>query len=295
MPLLTNRFGLPQSIFDAISQDTYDGRLDLPTISVTTLIAPPKIRMLKIRHAEEISEDVSDNIWKLLGSSVHSMIERAETKDSLVEQRLEMRVGTKTVSGKTDIYTSDHCIQDYKVTSAWSVVYSPEGKTEWTNQLNVLALLYREAGFQVDRLQIIAILRDWSSTNAKRDSNYPQIPIVVIEITLWTKEEQIKYVTERVQIHSMVENIPDDNIPECSPEDRWQTETKFAVYKNANKRADKVCDSSIEAQSYIDVQDKKHSWRFEVRPGEDKRCSQCCQVKQFCHYGRNLGKIEMEI
>lgn len=286
---LTNLHGLPESIVNAIAQDPYEGpsQGDLSTISVTTLILPPKIRMLRHRHAHEIEEDVSDNIWRLLGSSVHAMLERAETSDSLVEQRIEMKVGDKTISGKTDLY-QDGCVQDYKVTSVWSVIYSPEGKKEWTEQLNLLALLYREAGFEVNSLKIVAILRDWSSANAKRDSNYPRIPIAVIDVPLWTKEEQLIFLGLKISNHSQYETVDDDNIPECPPEDRWKTETKWAVYKNQNKRADKVCDTFHDAQNHVDGQDQKHSWRIEERPGQDRRCQEYCSVAQFCHYGKQV-------
>lgn len=298
MNALTNIHNLPESICNAIAQDPYDGpQGDLSTISVTTLIAPPKIRMLKERHKDEIQEDVSDQIWKLLGSSVHAMIERAETKDSLVEERLEMKVGEKTVSGKTDIYHNG-VIQDYKVTSVWSVVYAPEGKKEWETQLNCLAALYRNAGFEVNKLQVVAILRDHQASKAKTDASYPQTAIVVIDIPLWEIDQQEAYIESRVHIHGLCEKMEDDNIPACSPEDRWQSETKYAVMKNANKRADKVFASNHEALDYMNSQDKKLAWRVDIRLGSDKRCLEYCSVKDFCHHGRTLGQpatVEMDV
>lgn len=284
---LTNNYGLPDSIVNAITNDPYDlDTNDLSKISVTTLISPPKMRMLKARHKDEIEEDVSDQVWKLLGSSVHAMIERAETSDALVEERLEFKIGEKTISGKTDIY-KDGEIQDYKVTSVWSIVYSPEGKKEWEEQLNCLAFLYRKAGFEVGSLKIIAILRDWQSSKAKTDPSYPQVPIVQINIPLWTLEAQADYIHLRTSLHVSAESKEDDQIDPCRPEDRWATETKYAVMKNTNKRADKVFDSHNDAGLYIlqkQLDADKNSYRVEDRPGTDKRCTEYCSVKSFCHY-----------
>ena len=63
-------------------------------------------------------------------------------------------------------------IIDYKTTSAWTTVFQSQIK-EWTEQLNCYAYLYRTQGFSVDKLEIIAIYRDWSRTNALKDKNYP--------------------------------------------------------------------------------------------------------------------------
>lgn len=282
---LTNNYNLPQSIFDAIANDPYDGPKGLDSISVTTLINSPKIRMLKIRHNEELSEDISDNIWRLLGSSVHSVLERVTDENRLIEERLEMTVLGKKISGKTDVYEAkDACIQDYKVTSAWSIVYSPDGKREWEEQLNCLAFLYRKAGFDVNSLRIVAILRDWSKTNALKDSSYPQIPIVVIPIPLWNLTTQTAYLLAQISEHSKYEFVEDDRIPECSSEERWASSDKYAVYKNSNKTATRVFDSETEAIEFISG---NSIYRIEKRPGIDKRCTEYCSVNKFCHYWKS--------
>jgi hypothetical protein len=52
-------------------------------------------------------------------------------------------------------------IQDYKVCSIYSV--RDGGKVEWEQQQNLLACLARRSGMVVDRLEIVAILRDWQA------------------------------------------------------------------------------------------------------------------------------------
>lgn len=79
MAFLTNKNGLPQPIVDALKYDTYKVH---GNISVTTLIDAPQIRILKYKHRHEISEDVSDMLWALMGTVVHSILERSHIKDS---------------------------------------------------------------------------------------------------------------------------------------------------------------------------------------------------------------------
>ena len=63
---LTNKFDAPASIVAAIEADPYTK--DGADFSVTELISPPQIRRLWKKHEEEISIDVRDEVWKLLGA-----------------------------------------------------------------------------------------------------------------------------------------------------------------------------------------------------------------------------------
>ena len=60
---ITNKYGLPSSLYNALANDPYVGGGD---ISITRLIAPPRIVALRKRHEAEIVEDASDRIWSLL-------------------------------------------------------------------------------------------------------------------------------------------------------------------------------------------------------------------------------------
>ena len=115
----TNEMNLPASMVSAIINDTYSmGKAD---ISVTTLIQPPKIRVLTSRHREEIVEDVADRVWALLGTNTHAIIERINHPDSIQEERLAIEVDGWKISGMADLY-EDNTITDYKTTSVWQVV-----------------------------------------------------------------------------------------------------------------------------------------------------------------------------
>ena len=69
---LTNKYNLPDTLVKAVEYDTH--RLS-GTISVTTLIDGARIRQLKSIHDYE--SDVSENIYALLGTALHHVLERA--------------------------------------------------------------------------------------------------------------------------------------------------------------------------------------------------------------------------
>jgi hypothetical protein len=96
----TNKLGLPAPLASAVIRDTYQKVGDL---SVTALIMPPRKRILEKRHDEEISVDVSDQLWMLLGSSVHAVLERADTSGHLAEERMTVCVGDAMLSGQPDL------------------------------------------------------------------------------------------------------------------------------------------------------------------------------------------------
>lgn len=102
--VITNKFNLPAPLVSAIKNDPY---VHVGDISITSLIASPRKRQLELRHADEITEDASDRIWMLLGTSVHAILERADTRNHLTEERLTAKVLGWTVSGQPDLLGED--------------------------------------------------------------------------------------------------------------------------------------------------------------------------------------------
>ena len=70
---ITNQYGAPDVFIKAIQDDPYDmGDADF---SVTGLIQPPQIGRLRKEHEDKLSSDVRDEVWKLLVSGVHAVLE----------------------------------------------------------------------------------------------------------------------------------------------------------------------------------------------------------------------------
>lgn len=276
---ITNQHNLPQAIVDFLSRKYYvPGESDF---SVTGLLTPPQILQLKKRYDEYIIEDAMDQIWSVFGTAVHELFDKYENSGAETELRLYHTYYGVKVGGQVDHYHNG-TITDYKVTSVWSIIYDSR-KEEWAKQQNIYADIFRKNGYPVNKLQICAILRDWSESKAQQDSSYPQTPVVILDLPLWETEQVESFVKGLVTEHTAAFKLDDDQLPPCSAEDMWEKPTTYAVMKKGNKRATKVCDSKEAAEEYCQTNGLTVCAVIEVRQGERVRCERYCSVKQFCH------------
>ena len=123
---------------------------------VTQLFAPPMQRRLKLDHYDEIENDVIDYYYRILGSSVHSIIEQA-AKDRVGVQT-EVRVAMPKawfgieITGRIDwIDYIDSILADIKTASA--DIAGRGVKDDWVSQGNIYRyMLYRIHGLKMDNL-----------------------------------------------------------------------------------------------------------------------------------------------
>ena len=200
----TNRLNLPGPVVNAITNDPYSHDSD---ISVSGLIMAPKQRLLASRHDDQIVEDVADQIYALLGTSVHYILDMYAQNHpkAIAEKRLYTSVAGWKVSGKPDLI-EDGVLSDYKVTSVWSVMDGV--KVEWEQQLNLYAALALKNNISIDRIQNVAILRDWQRAKASREQDYPQSNVVVMDVPLWRPSDGLHYLEGRVKIHQSYMETP---------------------------------------------------------------------------------------
>lgn len=275
---LTNRLNLPHSIVQAVTNDPYKGGGD---ISVTQLILPPYLRLLRKKHPPQ--EDVADRIWALMGQIGHSVLERYTPVNALKEERLFTKVKgpveTWEVSGQFDLL-EEGILTDFKYTSIWAGMNG--GKVEWEQQLNLLRLLCDEkyentydGRYEVDKLQIIAIYRDWQKSKVG-DEGYPKSQIDVIPIDLWDKQKASAYLHERVSLHQNADPEP------CTDMERWKRPDVFAVQKTGGKRALKLFPIKADADNWLAQQSDKDKMWVGSRLGEYVRCSSYCSVSHAC-------------
>ncbi len=274
---INNKYNLPIEIAKALSTSWYSG--NPRKISVTRLIDSPRIFYLTVRHWDEIEEDVTDRVWTLFGSAIHAVLEKTQLADHLREERLSFEKNGVTVSGAFDVY-GNKTISDYKVTSAWNIVYG-SSYDKWEKQLNLYAYMLRKAGFKPNKAQIIAILRDHQASKAKRDNSYPQSPIQIIPIKLWDIAKLEAYVDERTVLYVNASTLSEDALPLCSDDERWLSGDVWAVMKKGRKSAVKLFDNKEDADELADEKGKGHYVEF--RPGTARRCEEYCPVKEFCN------------
>jgi len=156
---ITNKFGVPETLVSLASREYYSkGKSDY---SVTEIISPPRIQVLRRKHKAEMEQDVSDMLWSLLGSALHVVAERGQTEGHITEERLFTEVDGVVLSGAIDLQkVSDTgiTITDYKFTSAWSL---RQDKMDWQAQQNIYAwMVQKEKKMHVESVQICALIRD---------------------------------------------------------------------------------------------------------------------------------------
>jgi len=278
---ITNKLNLPEPIVEAVKHDDYDkGDAD---ISVSTLIGPSMIRHLKEKHDGEIERDAADMIYALTGKALHSVLDKANVS-GISEKRLYTIVDDYTLSGQFDHMSlgSDNVLEDYKECSVWSVIY---GNDLWEPQLNVYRYLCSKNGYEgINKLKVVAFLRDHQKSKAKYDPKYPPFRVHVIDIPLWPLEKTADYIKERLKVHFAAP-------PHCTDTERWKSEDKYAVMKTGRKSALRVLDSGIEARSWMSSNNKGSY--VEVREGGYRRCGMdgYCDVWQHCPILKKEGHI----
>jgi hypothetical protein len=283
--MITNNANLPESVVRAVSLDEYDYQA-AGDISASALPKSPRQLWLERRHKHEILEDAADLIWRMIGNIGHKIAERAAHPNSLVEERLSTTVLGWVLTGKCDLlYEQDgYGIDDFKFTSVWAV---KDEKPEWTAQLNTYAWLAKQHGFDIKRLRIIAILRDWSKLKAAREQDYPPVGVVVREVPLWSEEKQRQYIWDRVAQHQDAANYEDDYMVYCTDEERWAKPDTWAVKKKGAKRALRVTEN--EADAVFVASSRTDAVYIEHRPGNKTvRCDHYCDVKNFCSQWKSL-------
>lgn len=98
MVTLTNNLNLPEQIVNACR---YDGHKVAGDYSVSQIIENPRVLLLKRTH--DYSEDVSSRLYAMLGSALHSVLERSNITN--VEKRsflTVLRVMEEKMKGVTD-------------------------------------------------------------------------------------------------------------------------------------------------------------------------------------------------
>lgn len=288
---ITNKLNLPKPFVSAVTKEyTYKDK----QYSVTSLLKDVREILLTRRHNEEIEQDVADMIWLILGTAVHKVLEESkEEKTEFKEEHFveEVMNGYK-LSGQADLYNAEQkMVTDYKTCSCWKVMY--DDWEDYRKQLLMYAWAFKQMGFEVDKGQIVAVIKDHSKTKAKVDSSYPQYPVYkkIFSFTNVDFEEIEKFIKDKFELIAKYENTPDNELPICSAEQRWNEGDKYAVKKKGNKRAIRVYDTLEEAETHLK---QDNNLELEIRKGIDKKCLEYCSCCEFCnYYKKNYGEEQI--
>jgi hypothetical protein len=278
---ITNQFNLPKPFENIAKNPSYSkGKAH---ISATSLLNSPKIVALLKKHDDDLTQDVSDMIWSIFGSAVHNVLEKGADEHNIVEQRLSTEVDGWVLSGAIDLQHIEKDginIKDYKTTSVWAVM---NDKPEWEQQLNIYGYLISKNKKQpVKSLQIVAILKDWSKREAERKPDYPQRNVTLVDIPLWSFEEQEAFIKGRIAKHSAAEFAMETEaeLPACTPAEMWEKPPVWAVIKQGNVRAKSLHDSPDLAEAA--KKELGSGYEIQIRQGERTRCKDYCLVSKWC-------------
>lgn len=283
---VTNMMGLPESIVRMCDVEPHNTP---GSVSITTLLKGTREIILEKRHWDEMTVDASERIWCIYGQVAHKLFEH-EGETSVAEERLRYKVNGVTITGRMDLYDLESgLIDDYKTASVYKVMKSDF--SDWRQQGIGYAWLLSRNGFLAKRAKFTAILKDWKKSEAKHNFKYPQKPVFVYEFAI--SESDIfafdSFVSAKVDALKACELITDDMLPECTPSERWERETKWAVMKPGAKKASKLCDSEDEANR---VSKDIDGSIIEERKGGSIKCADYCPSSAWCSYYKAISKGE---
>jgi hypothetical protein len=256
--------------------------------SVTTLLKPPRIVMLEKRHGLEAERSIKSVVGAFLGTGIHAVFERNLRLMAVLDDKYELersvydKINGRLIAGRFDILYDGKELWDIKTCQTWKKIFDPN-MDEWHQQLNIYSYLLHRRGIDVDSLNVLAVYKDWRKMMALRDRNYPQEQVVEYQLAKWPLEMQETFLYDRIEVMKQCEDLPDEELPECTREDMWAKPTKYAVMKNKKaKRATRVYDTMEEAETHAATK----GGFVEIRRGERTRCDTYCSINQFCsQYG----------
>jgi len=285
--VITNNLDLPKAIVKAVDVEPHN-KSD-KELSATTLLKGVKEIILTRRHWEKLTDDAASRIWAIFGQAVHALLETEgenEFTECAIKAQLENDI---SITGRVDNYNMETgTIIDYKTASIWKVQF--KDFEDWKKQGLVYAWLLQNNGFKVERCKFIAILKDHSKSKANYDSQYPQSPVYIYEFPVTVKDldDISKFIQGKIDNYLKYLDVQDDSIPPCTNEERWATETTYAVMKTGNKKAIRVLKTRLEADNMTAEKGAGHY--VEVRPGTSKKCAEYCICCDHCNFYNNFVK-----
>lgn len=286
--------------------------------------------LLKRRHNDEIIKDVEDMVWLMFGTAFHSYLEHAEDEfvevdeetynnfKDMVKDHKTLADGTNStdcemhyyikpklkeehltyncqmtdyvLTGYSDLYNIlTNEVTDYKTASINKVRF--KDWEDYIKQTKYYALMLNKMGYPCNIGRIIAFLKDWSQSTAKRESDYPKSALYTFR-NEFTNDELMESKKEIENYFIEVEKqekLSDIELPPCDEKIRkFGKKNTYALMKNTNKTATKLFETKEEAYTYFRYnkldEDTKNKWYVVERKAEDARCISYCDSCHWCKF-----------
>lgn len=288
---------LPAPLYQLLTTSSYSRGES--RYSITDLLRTPQQLQLSRRYPPP-DKDCRENIYSVLGSAVHAMLESIGAKNPIegqtVERRLFSTIQDVEISGQIDL----HCtidggiLTDYKNTKIEILKY--DTKLEWEQQLNCYVYLLRLHGVEVSQARVVVIFRNWSITGfgglykttmssdgksviGKKNKDYPEWGCEEISIPLWSEEQTKAFIEERVRIHDLAEEMADDELPPCTDDERWR-HNKYIIRQRGLIKPHSTHKTQEEAQH--EIQNLHGDYVIASVQGVPYKCTFFCDGKNQC-------------
>jgi hypothetical protein len=287
--IVTNKENMPSGFHNACKRE-YTREPD--SYSITELQKGETALILERRYGDVVEVDCSEMVWLVFGSALHKVMEESTVEEG---QFSEMAFTTKfhgtKISGHVDLYDmNEGVVCDYKTCSVWKVIFGDY--KDWRNQTLGYCWLIRKNGLEARRGIIVALMKDYSKRDSKMKPEYPKLPVkrIVFDFTEEDFDDYESYVRNKIDRIESLMSVETEDLPPCTPEDRWRKPDTFAVMKNGRKTALRVLDSYEDAEAWRDGNGGDY---IETRKGTDAKCKEYCSVCEFCPYWQEVyGKEE---
>lgn len=203
-----------------------------------------------------------------------------------LEQRMFRKHRGYVIGGKFDAIT-DGIVNDTKSTSAFSWVFGSR-TSDYQLQLSIYRWLDAKGFNDVecskpfrpriteDYGRVNFVFTDWQKLQARTNPGYPQKRVEQKEINLLPLDEVEQWINERLRFIEKYAQAPESELPECTPEELWQSDPVYKYYKDPSKtsgRSTKNFDDLGEAMAF--KAEKGGVGTIITVPGAPKRCEYC--------------------
>lgn len=320
--ILTNKQGISPALAVWLSREEYDGTDDPNVISATSIIKPIRQFILSER-VKDTSVDIMDLVASRMGTAIHNSAEEAwkdpeslkkglkacgypdkvisrvkinPTNDEMsndtipvfMEQRIEKEFGDITLTGKYDLVL-DGLLSDYKTTSVYAYI-NQSNADKYIEQGSIYRYLSPSI-ITEDYMQIHHIFTDWSKAASFSNKDYPENKVMTVDYPLMSLQETENFIGNKLNQIKKYRDLPQDSLPECTPEELWQRETKYKYYKDPTKTKRATKNFIDKHEANLHMASKGEGIVIEVK-GKAVACNYC-KARPICTQAEKLESEDL--
>lgn len=213
-----------------------------------------------------------------------------------MEIRNERELDGITITGKFD-FVGNGELEDHKTTGVYSFISGSN-----TEKFRLQGSIYRWLNQDIitsDRMIINYTFTDWNNLRytIEKNQGYPPHRVMSVPLTLLPIDETEKYLKGRIATLKKYIDKPEQDLPQCTPEELWQDKTVYKYYKDPSSktRSTKNFDNFAEAQLRL-VKDGSVGV-IDIVKGKAKACLYCAGAP-MCSQAKQLvldGLLDMEL